>query len=103
MPNTEYITQQGDRWDTISYKAYGDATNFGPIQDANPNIPITDVFEGGVRLIIPIKEDEISTNLDLLPPWKREQANIKDNAAAAVDLFSELAASSGESFDKSFD
>lgn len=102
MPNTEYITMQGDRWDSIAYAAYGDASDFSIIQDANPNVPATDVFDMGVRLIIPIQESQINTNIDSLPPWKRVQTNATEDAQAASDLFNQTTANP-ESFDKSFD
>lgn len=103
MPNTEYITVAGDRWDTIARKSYGDPMDVKDIAAANPNIPRTIVFKGGVKLIIPIKEEETaSTNIDLLPPWKKVQQGIKPEIAAAiVDIKNVTFAQ--ESFDKSFD
>jgi phage tail protein X len=103
MPNAEYTTIAGDRWDTIAKKAYGDPMDVSGIADANPNIPRTVVFKGGVKLIIPIKEEEATgNNIDLLPPWKKVQQGIKPEiAAAVVDIKNVTFAQ--ESFDKSFD
>lgn len=103
MPNIEYTTVAGDRWDTIARKSYGDPMDIKDIADANPNIPRTLVFKGGVKLIIPIKEEaEVNTNVDLLPPWKKVQQGIKPEiAAAVVDIKNVTFAN--ESFDKSFD
>lgn len=73
MENIQYTTIEGERWDNISYKAYGDPGLAKVIIEANPNIAITDVLAGGILLIIPLLEDD-STAIDpsLLPPWLRE-------------------------------
>ena len=68
----EYIVKQGDRWDTIAFKAYGDSTLFNGIIEANTATVISPVLEAGARLIIPILEvAEIQIDSELLPPWKR--------------------------------
>lgn len=98
---TEYITIQGDRLDTIAFKAYGDTTLFGKIQEANPNIPSTDIFEGGVKILVPIIENTSTTNLDSLPPWKRVEPNL---AKAQSEIVAQLSIpTSTGSFDGSFD
>lgn len=102
MPNAEYITTQGDRWDTIAFKAYGDATNFSGIIDANPNLPETDVFEGGIKLIVPILVEPINSNLDQLPPWKRVQAELSASVKENAESISNINVTPA-SFDKSFD
>jgi phage tail protein X len=69
---TEYITSEGDRWDTIATKAYGDPYKVGLIIEANPNLPIDSMFEGGVSVAVPIIDvvtEEVDPND--LPPWKR--------------------------------
>jgi len=72
MNIVEYVVKGGDRWDTIAYKAYGDASLFNGIIDANPSVVVTATLIAGTRLIIPILEDsEIVVDSQLLPPWKR--------------------------------
>lgn len=72
MNVVEYIVKDGDRWDTIAYKAYGDATLFNGIIEANPAFTVTATLVAGERLIIPILEDgDITIDSQLLPPWKR--------------------------------
>ncbi len=67
---TTYTTIAGDRWDTVAFKAYGDATRFNEICAANQDVPLTPVLPGGIILQVPIAEEaEMDTNL--LPPWKR--------------------------------
>jgi len=77
----EYITKEGERWDTIANKAYGDAVGYDTINmqnyidkiiQANPAVVISPVLAPGVRLLIPVLEDaEIEIDSELLPPWKR--------------------------------
>lgn len=99
---TEYITIQGDRYDTISFKAYGDATMFSKIQDANPNIPLTTSFDGGVKLLIPVIEVKENTNTELLPPWKRNKLEVLQKQQEVVNNLAG-SSSTGKSFDGSFD
>ena len=67
---TEYITQPGDRWDLIAYKAYGDAIMIDIIAQANPSIPLTPILDSGIVMFIPVQAAAtIDTNL--LSPWKR--------------------------------
>lgn len=70
MTFTKYTTIQGDRWDTIAHKAYGDPLKISPIVEANPHVPKTPILPAGVVLYVPIqeREDVSPTNL---PPWKR--------------------------------
>jgi len=68
----EYVAKQGDRWDTIAFKAYGDATLINGLIEANPTIVISPILEIGTRVIVPILEQgEIQINSELLPPWKQ--------------------------------
>lgn len=68
----EYVTKHGDRWDTIAFKAYGDASLVGGIVAANPAVVISPLLEPGTRLIIPVMEQaDIEIDSESLPPWKR--------------------------------
>lgn len=68
---TEYTTMQGDRWDTVAFKATGDPTKIFDIIEANPDVPVTDIIEPpGSKLSIPVVESA-QLNSNLLPPWKR--------------------------------
>jgi phage tail protein X len=70
METTNYITKQGDRWDLIAWKAYGDITKQKEIIEQNPDIALTVEFDEGITLKLPIIP-EINTQESLLPPWKR--------------------------------
>ncbi len=101
--NAEYVTIKGDRWDSIALQAYGDDTDFNVIQDANPNIPTTDIFEGGIKLIVPITENaQENNNLDKTPPWKRVQAELTAATKQAAEIIENIIPTQ-ESYDKSFD
>jgi phage tail protein X len=64
-----HITMAGERWDTLAWNYYGDATLFSPIVMANPNIPIEPAFEAGLSVAIPILQ-LTPANPTNLPPWK---------------------------------
>jgi nucleoid-associated protein YgaU len=70
MANTTYITKQGDRWDIVAFKAYGDALRINEIIAANPNVSITDEIAANTILNIPFIP-EPTLDAELLPPWKR--------------------------------
>ena len=67
---TTYTAKQGDRWDTVAFKAYGDATRINELIEANPKVPIKDEIAAGTVLNIPFIP-EPTLDAELLPPWKR--------------------------------
>ena len=67
MAHNTYITTQGDTWDFISFKAYGDEHHIDKLIKANPKYRNTTIFLANVELIIPELELE---RIDTLPPWK---------------------------------
>jgi len=67
-----HITRAGERWDSLAWIYYHDATLFGPIVQTNPQIPIEAVFEAGMTIGVPILTvDETAADPTDLPPWKR--------------------------------
>ncbi len=72
MDFTPYTTLAGERWDTISQKAYGNPFLAEIIINANPDLPVNDLLEPGTVIALPILE-AVNENIDrdLLPPWKR--------------------------------
>lgn len=70
MKYTRYTTVQGDRWDTVAFKAYGDATKYSAIAEVNPTVPKNVVIPSGVVLNIPVLETA-TTETSNLPPWKK--------------------------------
>ncbi len=72
MAFVEYITKEGDRWDTIAFKAYGNAELINGIIEANLSVVVSPVLVPGTRIIIPIIEQgDIQLDSELQPPWKR--------------------------------
>ena len=64
-------TRQGDTWDILAKRLYGDEHYMEELVNANLNHRKTVVFSYGVRIVVP----EIETKNDAandLPPWKRQ-------------------------------
>jgi phage tail protein X len=70
VQTTPYITRDGDRWDLIADKAYGDITKQKDIIELNPDIALVARFPDGVTVLLPIIP-EADTQTSNLPPWKR--------------------------------
>lgn len=68
MQYTVYNTVQGDRWDTVSYAAYGDVEHIHDLIEANPAVPIDTVLPPGITLKVPVIDLPLTTSK--LPPWK---------------------------------
>lgn len=67
-----HITTEGERWDSIAWRYYRDVTKIPLLVDANPQAPIRETLPGGLTLLVPvIEEQEQTSNLEDLPPWKR--------------------------------
>jgi phage tail protein X len=68
--NIRHITTEGERWDQLAYRYYGDATKYEPIVAANPDVPLMLVLPGGLELAIPVIEASSTIAAEELPPWK---------------------------------
>lgn len=62
-------TTEGERWDQLAWRYYGDAHRYGPIADANPNVPLNATLPSGLTLAIPLLAAR-PTAQDA-PPWMR--------------------------------
>jgi phage tail protein X len=71
MHKTEkiYRTVQGDTWDIIAKKLWGNEKLFTKLMEANPQHRYRMFFPEGVELIVP--EIEMPTQEVPLPPWKK--------------------------------
>lgn len=67
----KHPTSDGDRWDLLAWKYYGDATRYEEIIAANPEVPILPILPAGIMLVIPVIEDDEPTDTQDLPPWKQ--------------------------------
>lgn len=63
-----YKTIQGDTWDNISFKVYGEDKFSKSLIRANPRYMNIAIFSGGIELICP---DIPNTKNLSLPPWRQ--------------------------------
>lgn len=66
-----YTTRDGDRWDTIAHKHYGNAFEIDRLVAANPHLPLAEQFTSGLTVFVPVVEQKTHHNQELLPPWMR--------------------------------
>lgn len=71
----QHIASDGDRWDSLSYQYYGDATAYEQIITANRHLPITTTLTAGQIVFIPIINKPKAHGADNIPPWLREDSN----------------------------
>lgn len=64
-------TLQGDTWDTIALRVYGNALRAQQLMEARENVRLLDyqIFPGGVIVATP--EVEEGTAADDLPEWRK--------------------------------
>lgn len=68
MPNaTTYTTRQGDTWDIISYRLYGDEQHIALLAYVNPLHAKISLFPANITLKVPILPAEKRSVG--LPPW----------------------------------
>lgn len=63
-----YTTVQGDMWDSVAYKCYGDESGINVLMAANGTYVDAVVFPAGVVLTVPDYEKPVTNTL---PPWRR--------------------------------
>ena len=67
----QHTTIDGERWDMVAQKYYGQASMMNDIIEANPEVPLYDIFPAGIVLDIPvIASNDLPTDPANLPPWK---------------------------------
>ncbi len=54
MRYLEHITTQGERWDNLAWRYYGDALSYERIIAANPHVAVIPVLPSGVRSLYPL-------------------------------------------------
>lgn len=62
-----YTTTQGDMWDSISYKVYGDEKYMGFLMQNN--LELLDIFIFGAGAVISVPELESEKESDM-PSWR---------------------------------
>ena len=73
MDFIEYITTEGERWDTIAYRCYGDPYAYPRIIELNPDYRANATLPGGVTLRVEIIDQPpaVLAPETALPPWRR--------------------------------
>lgn len=71
MEYIEHITLDGDRWDQIAHRYYGDASRITPLAEANEHLRLLPVLPGGLQVRVPILDDNDNIAPSELPPWMR--------------------------------
>ncbi|MDK4685700.1 tail protein X [Kingella negevensis] len=66
-----YTTRDGDRWDTISHKHYGNAFEIARLIAANPHLPLAEQFKSGLTVFVPVLDSKPKNSQEQLPPWMR--------------------------------
>lgn len=64
-----HISAEGERWDQLAHRYYGDPLQYERIVAANPHVPLTVTLPSGLTLSIPVIEQEDLS--EELPPWLR--------------------------------
>ncbi len=62
-----YTTVQGDMWDSIAYKVYGDEKYMGFLMQNN--LDLLDIFIFGAGTVLSVPELESETESDM-PSWR---------------------------------
>lgn len=76
----QHIASQGDRWDTLSYLYYGDATGYERIITANSDMAITTTLAAGAIVLIPIIDEvQAQPTIAAVPFWLRAGREADDD------------------------
>lgn len=68
---SKYRSVQGDMWDSIAYKVYGDESLMNKLIEANTVYREIQVFPAGIELNIPELTSEEETEIaDTVPVWR---------------------------------
>jgi len=67
----KYTAVQGDVWDYLSWKLYGDEGYAHILLDANPALRHIVIFETPTEINVPDKPQSRAQSSANLPPWKQ--------------------------------
>ncbi len=65
---SSYTSIQGDMWDLIAKKVYGDERYMSILLSANPSISEYSVLPAGLNIVCPSISAETVT---IVPPWRK--------------------------------
>lgn len=69
MPRDTITTLQGDAWDSIAYRLWGEERHMDRLVAANPDLADVLIFSAGVRLTVPEAPPPATVKTSELPPW----------------------------------
>lgn len=63
----------GERWDQLAQRVYGDVNKMRDLMKANPQLPFDTQLTAGqeVRVPVIVATSTVITDSNKLPPWKR--------------------------------
>jgi len=64
-----HITTEGERWDQLAMRYYGNPLRYERIVMANPHVALVSTLPSGLTLSIPVIEQPDLSGA--LPPWMR--------------------------------
>lgn len=64
-------TVQGDTWDTIAWRAYGNTLRAQELMEARENIRLLDVEVFPAGIVVAAPDVETTSAADGLPEWRR--------------------------------
>jgi phage tail protein X len=67
----QYIAAQGDVWDYLSWKLYGDEGFIHTLLEANPKLRHIVMFETSAIINVPDRPQTRAQSSTNLPPWKQ--------------------------------
>lgn len=71
----KHITTEGERWDTLAWRYYGNPYDYGRIAEANPALNLTPYLPSGRVVLIPLLTAinlQAARELANVPPWMRK-------------------------------
>ena len=68
-----YTTVQGDTFDSIAFKLFGNEKYIKELMEVNTDHLTTIIFSSGEVLNVPEINVEYNISSDNLPPWRRSQ------------------------------
>jgi phage tail protein X len=67
----QYITTQGDMWDSIAFRQLGSVSHTDKLINSNRQYREFYIFPAGITLTLPVVAPSTADNL---PPWKQVTA-----------------------------
>ena len=65
-----HLTREGDRWDLIAWRYYGNPLEISRLIAANLHLPAAEQFAANLTVFVPVIPAKPQTQADM-PPWLR--------------------------------